>query len=113
MNKNFLASRVGLRKETATLTSLTYATDNVIAEGLVVQLADERYGVVFDEKDVTGKDSVVVGVVTAGHVLNDKVDFGGLTKATVIEAAVNQVYSLKITSQQSIQRMMMEKWKIM
>lgn len=90
MIKNFLASAVGLRKETATLTSLTYATNNVIAEGLVVQLADNRYGVVFDEKDVTGKTSVVVGVVTAGHVLNDKVDFGNLTKATVIEAAVAQ-----------------------
>lgn len=90
MIKNFLASAVGLRKETATLTSLTYATNNVIAEGLVVQLADNRYGVVFDEKDVTGKATVVVGVVTAGHVLNDKVNFGSLTKATVIEAAVNQ-----------------------
>lgn len=90
MYKNFLASKVGLRKETATLTASTYATNNVIPEGLVVQLADERYGVVFDEKDTTGKTSVVVGVVTAGHVLEDKVSFGALTKATVIAACVNQ-----------------------
>ena len=91
MIKNFLASAVSLRKETATLTSLTYADkDGIIKEGLVVQLADERYGVVFNETNTDGKESVVVGVVTAGHVLNDKVDFGELTKADVIASAVNQ-----------------------
>lgn len=74
MIKNFLASAVGLRKETATLDVSTYATDNVIKEGLVVKLNDDRFGIVIDEKDVTDKETVVVGVVTAGHVIDERID---------------------------------------
>lgn len=92
MIKNFLASAVGLRKETATIDAGTYADDDgLIKEGTVVQLDDGRYGIIFDEKDVTdGREDVVIGVVTAGHVLSDMVGFGELTKEDVIETAVAQ-----------------------
>ena len=81
MYKNFLASRVGLRKETATIPS-TYAVDDeatgkkILKAGTLVQIDNlvggtNRFGIVFDDKDVTNKRDVVVGVVTAGHILED------------------------------------------
>ena len=79
MIKNFLASAVGLRKETATVDVRTYAYFDeetqkaTLKAGTVVDLKG-KYGVVFNEKDVTDGKNVAVGVVTAGHVYRDFID---------------------------------------
>ena len=76
MIKNFLASAVGLRKETHTFpTSVT--------EGMVIAYSDEnsdtRYGVVFTDRELKeGETGVVGSIVTAGHIIIDNVDFGDL-----------------------------------
>lgn len=88
MIKNFLASAVGLRKETHTFTKS-------VVEGDVISYSDAdsntRYGVVFHNRDLEeGKTTVVGSIVTAGHVIIDNVNFGNLAKADVIQNAVSQ-----------------------
>lgn len=86
MIKNFLASAVGLRKETVTV-SVGYATDEdgkkILKAGTLVPVYTElvgatpRYAVLFNDTDVTDKydnvenTTVSVGGVTAGHILRD------------------------------------------
>ena len=91
MIKNFLASAVGLRKETHTFpTSVT--------EGMVIAYFDEnsdtRYGVVFTDRELKeGETGVVGSIVTAGHIIIDNVDFGDLDSSDVIQnAAVQGLY---------------------
>lgn len=88
MYKNFLASAVGLRRETHTFTTS-------VAEGDVISYSDAnsetRYGVVFDDKELAeGKTTVVGAIVTAGHVIIDNVNFGNLAQADVIQNAAKQ-----------------------
>lgn len=86
MIKNFLASEVGLRKETVTF-------ENDVDAGKVVQFTvgeTTKYGVVYNDVELGDKETLVASVVTAGHIQEDKVDFGALTKADVIEACVAQ-----------------------
>lgn len=85
MIKNFLASAVGLRKETVTV-SVQYAVEEddkaILKAGTLVPVvtglvgATPRYAVLFNDTDVTDKvrkkDAVAsVGGVTAGHVLRN------------------------------------------
>lgn len=84
MIKNFLASAVGLRKETVTV-SVNYAADEdgkkILKAGTLVPVNTElvgaapRYAVLFNDTDVTDKTergaTVSVGGVTAGHVLGN------------------------------------------
>lgn len=84
MIKNFLASAVGLRKETVTV-SVNYAADEdgkkILKAGTLVPVytvlvgATPRYAVLFNDTDVTDKTErgavVSVGGVTAGHILKD------------------------------------------
>lgn len=85
MIKNFLASAVGLRKETVTV-SVDYAADEdgkkILKAGTLVPIyttlvgATPRYAVLFNDTDVTDKyddetATVSVGGVTAGHILRD------------------------------------------
>lgn len=86
MIKNFLASEVGLRKETVTV-SVRYAVDEdgkkILKAGTLVPVvtglvgATPRYAVLFndtdvsDKYDVDDKATVSVGGVTAGHVLEN------------------------------------------
>ena len=84
MIKNFLASEVGLRKETVTV-SVDYAVDEngkkILKAGTLVPVYTElvgatpRYAVLFNDTDVTDKTekgaTVSVGGVTAGHILSD------------------------------------------
>lgn len=87
MIKNFLASEVGLRKET-----LTFEAN--VEEGKVVAYTDSaegtRYGVVYNDVTLGTATKKIGSIVVAGHVIVDKVDFGALTKADVIEACVAQ-----------------------
>lgn len=88
MIKNFLASAVGLRKETHTFTTS-------VTEGTVIAYSDEnsdtRYAVVFADKELReGETSVVGSIVTAGHIIMDNVDFGNLASVAVIQSAVAQ-----------------------
>lgn len=78
MIKNFLASEVGLRKETVTFNHNVYA-------GQVVQFTiggelggTTKYGVVYNDVELNGKETLVASVVTAGHIIKDKVDLSGL-----------------------------------
>lgn len=82
MIKNFLASAVGLRKETVTV-SVNYAVEEdgkkILKAGTLVPVYTElvgatpRYAVLFNDTDVTDKTekgaTVSVGGVTAGHIL--------------------------------------------
>lgn len=82
MIKNFLASAVGLRKETVTV-SVNYAVEEdgkkILKAGTLVPIytrlvgATPRYAVLFNDTDVTDKTErgavVSVGGVTAGHIL--------------------------------------------
>lgn len=84
MIKNFLASAVGLRKETVTV-SVNYAVDEdgkkILKAGTLVPIYTElvgatpKYAVLFNDTDVTDKTekgaTVSVGGVTAGHILRD------------------------------------------
>ena len=84
MIKNFLASAVGLRKETVTV-SVNYAADEdgkkILKAGTLVPVYTElvgatpRYAVLFNDTDVTDKTeegaTVSVGGVTAGHILSN------------------------------------------
>lgn len=84
MIKNFLASAVGLRKETVTV-SVNYAVDEdgkkILKAGTLVPVytglvgATPRYAVLFNDTDVTDKTergaTVSVGGVTAGHILGN------------------------------------------
>lgn len=84
MIKNFLASAVGLRKETVTV-SVNYAADEdgkkILKAGTLVPVNTElvgatpRYAVLFNDTDVTDKTEkgavVSVGGVTAGHILEN------------------------------------------
>lgn len=85
MIKNFLASAVGLRKETVTV-SVDYAVEEedgkkILKAGTLVPVYTElvgatpRYAVLFNDTDVTDKTergaTVSVGGVTAGHILRD------------------------------------------
>ena len=84
MIKNFLASAVGLRKETVAV-SVNYAVDEggkkVLKAGTLVPVATElvgatpRYAVLFNDTDVTDRTergaTVSVGGVTAGHILGN------------------------------------------
>lgn len=85
MIKNFLASAVGLRKETVPV-SVNYAVEEdgkkILKAGTLVPVvtglvgATPRYAVLFNDTDVTDKvrerDAVAsVGGVTAGHVLRN------------------------------------------
>ena len=87
MIKNFLASEVGLRKETH-----TFEAD--ATEGTVIAYTDSasgtRYGVVYNDVELNGKESKLGSIVTAGHIITENVSFGALTKATVIQASVAQ-----------------------
>ena len=88
MIKNFLASSVGLKKETHTFTKS-------VTEGTVIAYSDEnsdtRYGVVFADRELReGEKSVVGSIVTAGHIIVDNVDFGSLLSAEVIQSAAVQ-----------------------
>lgn len=89
MIKNFLASAVGLRKETITV-SVEYAVDEdgkkILKAGTLVPVNTElvgatpRYAVLFNDTDVTDKyddetATVSVGGVTAGHILGDVIIF--------------------------------------
>lgn len=84
MIKNFLASAVGLRKETVTV-SVDYAVEEdgkkILKAGTLVPVNTElvgatpRYAVLFNDTDVTDKfeegGTVSVGGVTAGHILGN------------------------------------------
>lgn len=85
MFKNFLASAVGLRKETVTV-SVDYAVEEedgkmILKAGTLVPVYTElvgatpRYAVLFNDTDVTDRTergaTVSVGGVTAGHILRD------------------------------------------
>ena len=84
MIKNFLASAVGLRKETVTV-SVNYAVEEdgkkILKAGTLVPVYTElvgaapRYAVLFNDTDVTDKTErgavVSVGGVTAGHILGN------------------------------------------
>lgn len=87
MIKNFLASEVGLRKETYTFEADT-------TEGTVIAYTDSasgtKYGVVYNDVEMDGKETKLGSIITAGHIITEKVTFGALTKADVIEAAVAQ-----------------------
>lgn len=88
MIKNFLASAVGLRKETVTV-SVNYAVEEdskkILKAGTLVPIYTElvgatpRYAVLFNDTDVTDKTeigaTVSVGGVTAGHILGDVIIF--------------------------------------
>ena len=88
MNKNFLASAVGLRKETVTV-SVGYAVEEdgkkILKAGTLVPVNTElvgampKYAVLFNDTDVTDKTekgaTVSVGGVTAGHILANVVIF--------------------------------------
>lgn len=84
MIKNFLASAVGLRKETVPV-SVQYAVEEdgkkILKAGTLVPVytglvgATPRYAVLFNDTDVTnitGRDAgASVGGVTAGHILRN------------------------------------------
>lgn len=84
MIKNFLASAVGLRKETVTV-AVDYAVEEdgkkILKAGTLVPVATglvgatPRYAVLFNDTDVTDKTErgavVSVGGVTAGHILGN------------------------------------------
>jgi hypothetical protein len=82
MIKNFLASAVGLRKETVPV-SVNYAVEEdgkkILKAGTLVPVYTElvgatpRYAVLFNDTDVTDKTegAVSVGGVTRGHILRD------------------------------------------
>ncbi len=82
MIKNFLASAVGLRKETVTV-SVEYAVEEdskkILKAGTLVPIYTElvgatpKYAVLFNDTDVTDKaeGTVSVGGVTAGHILGN------------------------------------------
>lgn len=84
MIKNFLASAVGLRKETVTV-SVDYAVEEdgkkILKAGTLVPIytelvgANPKYAVLFNDTDVTDRTergaTVSVGGVTAGHILSN------------------------------------------
>ncbi len=82
MIKNFLASAVGLRKETVPV-SVNYAVEEdgkkILKAGTLVPIytemvgANPKYAVLFNDTDVTDKTegTVSVGGVTAGHILSN------------------------------------------
>ena len=84
MIKNFLASAVGLRKETVAV-SVNYAVEEdgkkILKAGTLVPIytemvgANPKYAVLFNDTDVTDKTergaTVSVGGVTAGHILSN------------------------------------------
>lgn len=85
MIKNFLASAVGLRKETVTV-SVDYAVEEdgkmILKAGTLVPVNTElvgampKYAVLFNDTDVSDKyadetATVSVGGVTAGHILGN------------------------------------------
>lgn len=86
MIKNFLASAVGLRKETVTV-SVEYAVEEdskkILKAGTLVPIYTEmvggspKYAVLFNDTDVTDKtdETVSVGGVTAGHILENVIIF--------------------------------------
>ena len=82
MIKNFLASAVGLRKETVAV-SVNYAVEEdgkkILKAGTLVPVATglvgatPKYAVLFNDTDVTDTqlEGVSVGGVTAGHILGN------------------------------------------
>lgn len=97
MIKNFLASAVGLRKETVTV-SVNYAVKEdgkkILKAGTLVPVnsgligATPRYAVLFNDADVTDVTDeteigafVSVGGVTAGHILGNVIIFAEQPKA--------------------------------
>lgn len=87
MIKNFLASAERLRKETHTFTLDVH-------EGDVISYTDAdsntRYGVVYNDVELNGKETKVGSIITAGFIIQDNVNFGNLASATVIENAKAQ-----------------------
>lgn len=84
MIKNFLASAVGLRKETVTVSAQYAVEENgkkILKAGTLVPIYTElvgatpKYAVLFNDTDVTDKTErgavVSVGGVTAGHILSN------------------------------------------